>query len=111
MTTPAVSRIVLKFGGSSVSTAHGWDTIAQIVQTTVETGDRVLVIHSALSGITDGLDLLPEEAIAGRHSTLLEGLSERHYALARDLGLDGSSILAKELVELGGAAEGIRSDR
>lgn len=107
MPTPAAPRVVLKFGGSSVSSAHGWAAISRIARTRLDAGERVLIVHSALSGITDGLDLLPEEAIAGRHSRLLEGLTERHHGLALELELDGPSILGEEFAELSKAVEGV----
>jgi diaminopimelate decarboxylase/aspartate kinase len=56
-TTPvqadATAWIVLKFGGTSVSTRERWDKIAAIAQRWRERGKHVLVVVSALSGITD----------------------------------------------------------
>ncbi len=107
MSTPTAPRVVLKFGGSSVSSAAGWEAISRLARTRLDVGEKILVVHSALSGITDGLDLLPEEAIAERHLRLLEGLTKRHHRLALELSLDGPSILREEFAELRGAAEGI----
>ncbi|MEX0935783.1 MAG: aspartate kinase [Gemmatimonadota bacterium] len=104
---PLARRVVLKFGGSSVSSVQGWETIAGLVRRKIEDGERILVVHSALVGVTDGLDLLPEEAAQNRHEPLLEGLVERHYRLCRDLGLEGAVLLEPEISQLRKHAEGI----
>ncbi|MGH8250536.1 MAG: hypothetical protein ACREVI_07525 [Steroidobacteraceae bacterium] len=40
--------IVIKFGGTSVSSRANWDHIARIVREREEEGSRVLVGHSVL---------------------------------------------------------------
>src|SRR5690606_34292382 len=53
--------VVLKFGGTSVSQRHRWDTIGRLAgKRAEEIGGRVLVVVSALSGVTNELT-----AIAG----------------------------------------------
>ena len=44
--------IVLKFGGTSVSKRHRWDTVGKIAAQRAEHA-RVLVVVSALSGVTN----------------------------------------------------------
>ena len=75
--------IVLKFGGTSVAAPEGWSTIAREVE---KLGDRhrVLVVVSALAGVTNRL----EEAIgAPRPEESLRWIEERHGALAGALEL------------------------
>ena len=47
--------VVLKFGGTSVSNLANWRNIAAIVNDRRASGLRVIVVHSAVSGITDRL--------------------------------------------------------
>ena len=42
--------VVVKFGGTSVSTLVNWRNIALIVKRRLESGSRVLVVHSAPTG-------------------------------------------------------------
>ncbi len=107
MTSDTVPRIVLKFGGTSVSSRKGWDTIAGLVEERLALGHRILIVHSALAGITDMLERLPDEALEGRHSSLLDRLTERHFDLCGQLELDGPTLLGEELAELRKAAEGV----
>ena len=44
--------VVLKFGGSSVSSRTRWDTIGGLVAKRKSEGFRVLVVVSAVSGVT-----------------------------------------------------------
>lgn len=78
---------VLKFGGTSVSSLKRWLTIADILRERHRDGYRVLLVHSALSGVTDSL----ERALgASTLTTRLEILAEiraKHETLASELGL------------------------
>ena len=52
--------IVLKFGGTSVSRRHRWDTIGRLMKRRAEEeGARVLVVVSAVSGVTNELQAIP----------------------------------------------------
>lgn len=83
-----MSWAVLKFGGSSVSTRARWDTIAGIVGGHRAAERRVLVVVSALSGVTDLLTRLLPAALRGEHGGLLDTIVSRHSALLSDLDLD-----------------------
>ena len=50
--------LVLKFGGTSVSSAANWHNIVQVLTKRMAEGFRPVVVHSALSGITDRLESL-----------------------------------------------------
>ena len=78
---------VLKFGGTSVSTESNWRSIAATVRDRRADGSAVLIVHSALSGVTDRLERLLAAAVAGAHAPELEALRGRHLTLAADLGL------------------------
>ena len=84
---------VLKFGGTSVSTEPNWRSIAATVRDRRADGSAVLIVHSALSGVTDRLERLLSAAVAGSHAPELAALRERHLKLAAELGLDGAPSL------------------
>jgi len=93
---------VAKFGGSSVSSAARWARIQQIVAGHRAAGQRVLVVCSAVAGVTDRLIALDEALRAGAEvSSQLVELATVHYELASALGLDGRRLLAAELASLG----------
>jgi diaminopimelate decarboxylase/aspartate kinase len=64
--------VVLKFGGTSVSSVSNWHNIAQVLRDRIAEGLRPVVVHSALSGITDRLESLLTAAVAGTHGPGLE---------------------------------------
>ena len=55
--------MVLKFGGTSVSSLANWTNIARVVAEREAGGASVLIVHSALAGITDHLERLLDAAI------------------------------------------------
>lgn len=75
---------ILKFGGSSVGTTSAISQVKKIVETTP--GD-VIVVVSALSGVTDGLIDLSRRAAAGDkdYTAALAALQERHHQMIRDV--------------------------
>ena len=83
--------VVLKFGGTSVSTAERWVTIAAQVARQIATGRRPLVVCSALAGVSNQLEEMLGLAVAGRHEPALLAIQERHLALATALGLDAAA--------------------
>jgi diaminopimelate decarboxylase/aspartate kinase len=92
--------VVLKFGGTSVSNLANWRHIAGVVRSRLEAGTRVLVVHSAISGITDRLDTLLAAALTGTHESTLAEIEQRHRALASELGVGVSAELQHQFSEL-----------
>lgn len=108
--TPPHPWIVLKFGGTSVSSAHHWETIAGVLQDRRSQGFRPVVVHSALAGVTNVLEALPARALDGTHAELLAEIEGRHDTLASDLGFLPSEtidLLGRDRRELRELAEGI----
>lgn len=99
--------IVAKFGGSSVSSAERWQSIRAIVADTLKHGEQLLVVHSALAGVTDLLEQAMTAALQGSHEDLLQRINERHDALAAGLGIDAATILADDRRELERRLSGI----
>jgi diaminopimelate decarboxylase/aspartate kinase len=103
----ASSWIVLKFGGTSVSTLGNWCNIASVVRARLAGEARVLVVHSALSGITDRMEKLLAAALSGAHEPLLSSIEQRHRALAEELGIGVSAELDEYFKQLRQMASGI----
>ena len=99
--------IVLKFGGTSVSTLSNWTNIARIVRERRATGARVLIVHSAISGITDRLERLLDAAIGQAQEEELRAIEERHRALAHDLSVPLGEEVERHFAELGEIAAGV----
>ncbi|HTM71462.1 MAG TPA: bifunctional aspartate kinase/diaminopimelate decarboxylase, partial [Luteimonas sp.] len=89
--TPPDRWIVLKFGGTSVSRRSRWDTIGRIASKRMADDDaRVLVVVSALSGVTNELQAIAHgDDIAARIAALVE----RHRAFCDELELDAQAVL------------------
>ncbi|MGE0581606.1 MAG: bifunctional aspartate kinase/diaminopimelate decarboxylase [Steroidobacteraceae bacterium] len=99
--------VVLKFGGTSVSTAANWQRIARIARERSAGGTHVLIVHSALSGITDRLERLLEGALQGAHAAVLDDIEQRHRALAADLGVSADDTVLPHFDDLRQLAAGI----
>jgi bifunctional diaminopimelate decarboxylase / aspartate kinase len=103
----APAWIVLKFGGTSVSTLPNWRNIASVAQARRATGARVLVVHSAVTGITDRLEKLLASALKQEHEEVLAGIESRHRQLAAELGIETGAEVEKHFAELRQIASGI----
>ncbi len=91
--------IVLKFGGTSVSRRHRWDTIGRLAKRRAdENGARVLVVVSALSGVTNELQAIADGAPG--LSARIDALADRHRAFAQELDLDADTALGERLAAL-----------
>ena len=99
--------VVLKFGGTSVSSLTNWRNIASVVRARLTAGTRLLLVHSAVSGITDRLETLLASALAGTHEATLKAIEQRHIALAAELGIGVSAALERYFSELRHIAAGI----
>ena len=100
--------VVMKFGGTSVSSAACWETIAQLVRNRCADGLKPVVVHSALQGVSNALAALLESAAAGGPTDGLADIRQRHYDLALELDLDGPALLDDYLQELDQLIAGIR---
>lgn len=99
--------LVLKFGGTSVSSADAWKTIAKITTTRVAEGYRPLIVHSALAGVSDLLEGLASVAERDTRPEELSVVKGLHLELAEGLGLDGKALLAPYFEELENVIAGI----
>ncbi len=99
--------IVLKFGGTSVSSLANWKNIAKVAAARRAAGARVLIVHSAVSGITDRLERLLDAAIGEAQDKEMRAIEERHRKLADELGISLGADVERHLAELRQIAAGV----
>ena len=107
MTRSASEWIVLKFGGTSVSSLANWCNIVRVAADRACDGARVLIVHSAVSGITDRLEKLLDAARSGTHEEELRFIEARHLGLAAELGIPLGELCERQLAELRQIAAGV----
>ena len=99
--------VILKFGGTSVSSAANWAVIERVVRERVAQGKRPLVVHSALSGVSDRLDAIARSGEGSDPGSAIDAIERQHRALTAALGLDGEDLLDPWLRELRQLATGV----
>jgi len=92
--------IVMKFGGTSVATAPRWRNILELAASRRAEGARVLIVVSALSGVTDSLKHIASQGDAGDRTAQASALRQRHHALCDDMQLDVPANLHARLDDL-----------
>jgi len=93
--------IVLKFGGTSVSRRHRWDIIGRLMRERAdEQQARVLVVVSALSGVTNELQaIIDQREDADAVAIRIEALVQRHLSFCAELQIE-ATVLEAQLAEL-----------
>jgi len=79
---------VLKFGGSSIAHLAAIHTVAEILKQKQETSEQIIVVFSALGGVTNDLVNILERAVAGQKEeglAALKTIEERHITLCKEL--------------------------
>jgi diaminopimelate decarboxylase/aspartate kinase len=87
-------QVVLKFGGSSVAEVGHWQTIVDQVQHHLNNGRRPLLVLSALKNVSNLLEALLHQALAGVYPIAIAHLKELHLGFASQLGLDLNNQLS-----------------
>ena len=109
--------IVIKFGGTSVSTRKRWDTIATIARERLSAGERPFIVCSAMAQVSRELEALLKEAqggaggAGGAGQARLDMIRQRHLDLAEQLEVCGTSLLLPSFQELERLTSGIRLTR
>ncbi len=96
----AIPWVVMKFGGTSVATAGRWGTILELARSRRDEGRRVLLVVSALSGVTDKLKALCGTPEAGPRAAQAEAVVEQHLALLADMDLPVPPALQAHFADL-----------
>jgi diaminopimelate decarboxylase/aspartate kinase len=92
--TAPLPWVVLKFGGTSVSKRHRWDTIGRLAAQRRSEGHRVLLVVSAVSGVTNALQsLIDGHRDSADTLRACEALELRHREFARELVLDPDVVI------------------
>jgi len=90
---PTAPWVVVKFGGTSVSTRPRWENIRRIAAAHRARGRRVVIVVSALSGITDQLKAIAESRTDdARCAAARDEIVARHEAMFGEL--EGTSRVA-----------------
>jgi diaminopimelate decarboxylase/aspartate kinase len=100
--------LVLKFGGTSVSSPERWMTIRDLLRERQAAGFRPVLVHSALATVSNRLEDILTAAKNGGHRAQLDEIMAVHTDLATSLGVDGSAVLQGFFTELEQLLAGIR---
>jgi len=104
---PGSPVVVMKFGGTSVSSLSNWQNIAAITRRRLAAGEAPVIVHSALSKITDTLESLLVRALQGDHVATLATLRKRHLDLCAELGIAVPPGVERHLADLEKLAGGV----
>ncbi len=85
-----VGWVVIKLGGTSVSRATYWARIAEELDRRLMAGERLVVVQSALTGVTDRLAVLAATTDRTIQEEVLTDILQRHLTLAEELCIDPS---------------------
>ncbi len=95
----------MKFGGTSVATLPRWQNIRELVASRRAEGARVLVVVSALTGITDALKQMCGEGEQGKRKAAARTIAQRHYDLLGHMQLATPATLDARLGDLAQLAD------
>jgi aspartate kinase len=93
----------MKFGGTSVGSPEAISSVVHIVQRELDAGSQVIVVVSAMSGVTDTLLAAARMAVEGNrwgYQSSAEALRERHVEAANRL-LPPNGVRQKMAQEIG----------
>lgn len=91
--------LIIKLGGTSVAHTGSLHNVAERVHNALAEGLRVVLVHSALAGVTDQLAILATSAAAER-ARLAGEIETTHRALADELSITDLAPLERRLQEL-----------
>lgn len=94
----------MKFGGTSVATLPRWQNIRELIASRRAEGARVLVVVSALTGITDALKQLCGEGDGDKRKAAAHAIAQRHHELVGHMQLPLPDALAARLADLAALA-------
>ena len=97
--------VVLKFGGTSVASAERWRHILELATARRDEGKRVLLVVSAVAGITNALKDLCAESGAEARADMAQAIRARHQELAADMQLALPQTVAAYLDSLAALAQ------
>ncbi|KAJ9467676.1 putative aspartokinase [Diplonema papillatum] len=100
---------VLKFGGTSVGKDGALEKVAAIVVDSAKANTGIIVVASALSGVTDLLIEAADASAAGDAAALCGRLAQRHVDVANRVGGDRAAEILAQVNPLLEALEALLS--
>lgn len=100
--------IVLKYGGTSVSSLENWKKITTVVKKRREKGFKVCLVHSALSGISNELETIVRNPSSDDIFDRVDAIEKRHRQLGSEFGVAADELLADDFEELEHIVKGIK---
>ncbi len=94
--------LVLKFGGTSVTGKRQWEAIESLARQRLDQGYRVLLVCSAMAGITNALQDLVKQADTHDGNEIIRILT-RHRQLAAQLGIETEDLLGEAAKQINSA--------
>ncbi|MBL4618015.1 MAG: bifunctional aspartate kinase/diaminopimelate decarboxylase [Robiginitomaculum sp.] len=92
--------IVMKFGGTSVASVNRWQSIVKIIAACTAEGNQVLIVHSALSGVSNLLETAIKETAFGEHQKTFEQICKTHVELCTAMNIDHQQLLDSDFHKL-----------
>ena len=92
---PPSKIIVMKFGGTSIGSLQAFENAVQIVKDAHDSGSKIIVVLSAMTGISDLLLRSVSDASAGRQDFINQvsvELRARHFEIAEELVLSADRL-------------------
>ena len=99
--------LVMKFGGTSVSSPENWATIRDLVLERQAAGYKPVIAHSALATVSNQLEAILQVALGGEHQPQLEQIVAVHTDLATCMRIDGAEVLDGFFAELAQLLSGV----
>lgn len=100
--------VVLKYGGSSVSSRAAWQRIAEHARACVAEGLRPLIVQSALKGVTNQLQALLDAALQEDCAAGLLAIRDQHARLAAEMQIELPEGIDALLEKTGKVLAGVR---
>jgi diaminopimelate decarboxylase/aspartate kinase len=99
--------LVMKLGGTSVSHRIYWDNAVARIRKALDAGQRVIVVHSALAGVTNLLETIADGNSEEKCGQVQVEIASRHFSMADELGVTDTAALKYRLRELNALAESV----
>ena len=90
-----MSTLVMKFGGTSVGSPQAITQVKRIVESSIQESERLVVVVSAMRGVTDSLIQCAKAAVEGddiEYQSLIEQIKTRHHVMMDDILTDQVEI-------------------
>ncbi|RJF71065.1 aspartate kinase [Deinococcus cavernae] len=97
------SLLVMKFGGTNMGDAGAIRHSASLAGRSIKEGIKVVVVVSAMAGVTNGLLSLADAAQSGdiaRANDEIAAMRTRHFSAAQELGAAPDSETVREIREM-----------